>query len=139
MFLSKNSFSKSKSSISSLLLFSVLVTQSIRINRKYFDGLTMSVHESMKCFTIEHGFTLFFMRDLKLESRGFQFSVDLTPCLPHFVQYENYIWRGACEISSDFNFFFVAEHSKDDMVKIVFTGVTSFHAIAATRILIYFF
>ena len=84
----------------------MLVTQSIRINRKYLDGLTMSVHESMKCFTIEHGFTLFFMRDLKLESRGFQFSVDLTPCLPHFVQYENYIWRGACEISSDFNFFF---------------------------------
>ena len=70
----------------------------------------MSVHESMKYFTIEHGFTLFFMRDLKLESRGFQFSVDLTPCLPHFVQYENYIWRGACEISSDFNFFFLLQN-----------------------------
>ena len=80
----------------------MLVTQSIRINRKYLDGLTMSVHESMKCFTIEHGFTLFFMRYLKLESGGFQFSVDPTPCLPHFVQYENYIWCGACEISSDF-------------------------------------
>ena len=108
----KFSFFKSKSSISSLLLFSVLVTQSIRINRKYLDGLTMSVHESMKCFTIEHGFTLFFMRDLKLESRGFQFSVDPTPCLPHFVQYENYIWCAACEISSDLIFFLLQNIQK---------------------------
>ena len=39
----------------------MLVTQSIRINLKYLDGLTVSARESMKCFTIEHDFTFFFM------------------------------------------------------------------------------
>ena len=81
VFLSKKfSFSKSKSSISYLLLFLVLVTQSI----KYLDGLTVSVQESMKCFTTEHDFTFFVMCDFVRYVRGFQFSVDPTHCLPPF-------------------------------------------------------
>ena len=50
----KFSFSESKSSVSSSLLFLVLVTESIRINHKYLDGLTVSILEPIKCFTIEH-------------------------------------------------------------------------------------
>ena len=59
------SFSKSKSnSIFSLLLL---------INLKYLDGMTVAVHESMKCFTIEHDFTFFSMCDLWLESQDSNF------------------------------------------------------------------
>ena len=60
----KFSFPRSKSQISFLVLFWVLVTESIEINFKYLDGLIVSVEESMEFFTTEHSFTFYFMCDL---------------------------------------------------------------------------
>ena len=91
MFLFKNSFFLRNPSIFSLLLFPVLLTQSVRININYLDVLTVSVHEWVKCLTIEKNFTFFFMGDLKRESQGFHILDDLIPWLSHVVQYAKYV------------------------------------------------
>ena len=100
--------------MSSLLLFSVLVAQSITINLKYLYELTVAVHESMKCYTIEHDFTFFLcvIYNQKGEVSSFQL-------IQHFVYRilcnmlnKSYLVCGVCEIFSDFKILlFVAKHS----------------------------
>ena len=77
---------------------------------------------SVKCFTVEHDFTFFVMCNFVRYVQGFQFSDDLTHCLPHFVQYAKYIIYGVVHVRYP-----------------SFKDFLSFHTITATRILIYFF
>ena len=154
MFLFKNSFSLRNPSILSLLLFPVLLTQSVRININYLDVLTVSVHEWVKCLTIEKNFTFFFMGDLKRESQGFHILDDLLPWLSHVVQYAKYkifdvvhvryliilFFYYYCYYYYYYYYYYCWETFKKwYIVKKFSTGVTSFHTITATRIIIYFF
>ena len=150
MFLFKNSFFLRNPSIFSLLLFPVLLTQSVRININYFDVLTVSVHEWVKCLMIEKNFTFFFMGDLKRESQGFHILDDLIPWLSHVVEYVKYVIFDVVHVRYLIILFFYYYYyyyyyycwetfKKWYIVKKFSTGVTSFHTITATRIIIYFF